>query len=414
MQQALLQQQQLYHSGMLAAISQMEPVPSGNLPPGFDSSTCRSVYVGNIHPQVTEALLAEVFQNFGPLEGCKLIRKDKSSYGFVDYHDRRSASLAIMNLNGRHLYSQPIKVNWAYASGQREDTTGHFHIFVGDLSSEVTDSMLFNHFQVYPSCSDARVLWDNKSGRSRGYGFVSFRNKQDAENAINEMSGKWLVSRQIRCNWATKNFEEEKQISNNQNTVILTNGSSNNEGVLENSKDDSPESNPAYTTVYIGNLAYEVTQAELHRQFHNLGAGVIEDVRVQRDKGFGFVRYQTHKEAAAAILLANGKIFYGKSIKCCWGNKPTPPGTSSNPLPPPSPSFHVMGAAGLQQGYSVAGLLAYQRQLALNQAPSAPLAAPPGLAAASQVSVGLIPGGSQAIYDGYPNSTSTQQLMYYS
>ncbi|KAK8918753.1 Polyadenylate-binding protein RBP47 [Platanthera zijinensis] len=414
MQQALIQQQ-LYHSGILAAISQMEPVPSGNLPPGFDSSTCRSVYVGNIHPQVTEALLAEVFQNMGPLEGCKLIRKDKSSYGFVDYHDRRSASLAIMNLNGRHLYGQPIKVNWAYASGQREDTTGHFHIFVGDLSSEVTDSMLFNHFQVYPSCSDARVMWDNKSGRSRGYGFVSFRSKQDAENAINEMTGKWLVSRQIRCNWATKNFMEEKPSGSNQNAVILTNGNPNNEGTTENLNDDSPENNPAYTTVYIGNLAHEVTQAELHRQFHNLGVGVIEEVRIQRDKGFGFVRYQTHKEAAAAIMMANGKIFYGKSIKCCWGNKPTPPGTSSNPLPPPGPSFQVLGAAGLQQGYSAADLLTYQRQLALSQVASAPLAAQQGLAGVTEASVGLIPGGSQAIYDGgYPSHTSAQQLMYYS
>lgn len=36
---------------------------------------CR--YVGNIHPQVTEPLLQEVFASTGPLEGCKLIRKEK-------------------------------------------------------------------------------------------------------------------------------------------------------------------------------------------------------------------------------------------------------------------------------------------------------------------------------------------------
>ncbi|KAG0470678.1 hypothetical protein HPP92_017378 [Vanilla planifolia] len=397
MQQALMQQQQIYQSGVLAAMSQMEPVPSGNLPPGFDPSTCRSVYVGNIHPQVTEALLAEVFQHMGPLEGCKLIRKEKV------------ASLAIMALNGRQLYGQPIKVNWAYASVQREDTSGHFHIFVGDLSSEVTDSMLFNHFQVYPGCSDARVMWDNKTGRSRGYGFVSFRNNQDAQNAINEMSGKWLGSRQIRCNWATKNSVEEKQVGDNQNAMVLTNRNTSN-GPTENSNDDAPENNPAYTTVYIGNLAHEVTQAELHRQFHSLGVGVIEEVRIQKDKGFGFVRFHNHKEAATAIQMANGKIVCGKSIKCSWGNKPTPPGTTSNPLPPPGPPFQLLGAPGLPQAYSAADLLAYQRQLALTQAAAAPLAAQHGLAAAQ----GLIPGGSQTIYDGYPTQTSAQQLMYYS
>uniref|UniRef100_A0A453HXW7 RRM domain-containing protein n=1 Tax=Aegilops tauschii subsp. strangulata TaxID=200361 RepID=A0A453HXW7_AEGTS len=111
------------HPGLLAA-PHIEPIVSGNLPPGFDSSTCRSVYVGNIHLQVTDSLLHEVFQSIGPVEGCKLIRKEKSSFGFVDYYDRRYAALAIVSLNGRQLFGQPIKVNWAYASTQREDTSG--------------------------------------------------------------------------------------------------------------------------------------------------------------------------------------------------------------------------------------------------------------------------------------------------
>ncbi|KAE8728628.1 Oligouridylate-binding protein 1A [Hibiscus syriacus] len=214
MQQALLQQQSLYHPGILAP-AQIEPIPSGNLPPGFDPSTCRSVYVGNIHTQVTEPLLQEVFASTGPVEGCKLVRKDKSSYGFVHYFDRRSAALAILSINGRHLFGQPIKVNWAYASGQREDTSGHFNIFVGDLSPEVTDATLFACFSVYPSCSDSRVMWDQKTGRSRGFGFVSFRNQQEAQSAINDLSGKWLGSRQIRCNWATKGAtgNDDKQSS---------------------------------------------------------------------------------------------------------------------------------------------------------------------------------------------------------
>lgn len=54
---------------------------------------------------------------------------------------------------------------------------------------------------------------------------------------------------------------------------------------------------------------------DLHRQFHALGAGVIEEVRVQRDKGFGFVRYSTHAEAALAIQMGNARILCGKPIK---------------------------------------------------------------------------------------------------
>ncbi|CAN1236102.1 Oligouridylate-binding protein 1 [Linum grandiflorum] len=358
-QAALIQQQHMYHPGVLAAaMSQMEPIPSGNLPPGFDSSTCRSVYVGNIHVNVTEKLLAEVFQTAGPLTGCKLIRKEKSSYGFLDYHDRSSAAIAIMSLHGRQLYGQALKVNWAYANSQREDTSGHFHIFVGDLSPEVTDATLFACFSVYPSCSDARVMWDHKTGRSKGYGFVSFRNQQEAQGAINDLTG--------------------DQENNNNN-------------------EEAPENNPAYTTVY-------VTQAELHCHFHALGVGVIEEVRIQRDKGFGFVRYNTHEEATSAIRMGNGKIVHGKPMKCSWGSKPTPAGTVSNPLPPPPQQTYQAA------GYTAADLLIYQRQLALSQAA--------GLSGQALVQFtgqhGLGSAVSQALYDGYPNSSAAhQQLMYY-
>ncbi|KAK3438646.1 oligouridylate-binding protein 1 isoform X2 [Eucalyptus grandis] len=406
LKQHAMMQQSLYHHGLLGA-PQIEPILSGNLPPGFDSTSCRSVYVGNIHPQVTEPLLQEVFSSTGPIEGCKLIRKEKSSYGFVDYFDRRSAALSIVTLNGRHLFGQPIKVNWAYASSQREDTSGHFNIFVGDLSPEVTDATLFACFSVYSSCSDARVMWDQKTGRSRGFGFVSFRNQQDAQSAINDLNGKWLGSRQIRCNWAAKgaNSGDDKQ-SDAKSVVELTTGTS--DDGQERNSDDAPENNPQYTTVYVGNLAPEVTSADLHRHFHALGAGVIEDVRVQRDKGFGFVRYSSHAEAALAIQMGNARILCGKPIKCSWGNKPTPPGTSSTPLPPPSIA-HI-------PGFSATDLAAYERQMALSKMGGMQaLMHPQGQHILKQAAMGMgAAGASQAIYDGgFPSVATTQQLMYY-
>ncbi|XP_044981235.1 oligouridylate-binding protein 1B-like [Hordeum vulgare subsp. vulgare] len=417
MQQALHQQQQQAaaavppmfpphhaHPGLLAA-PHIEPIVSGNLPPGFDSSTCRSVYVGNIHLQVTDSLLHEVFQSIGPVEGCKLIRKEKSSFGFVDYYDRRYAALAIVSLNGRQLFGQPIKVNWAYASTQREDTSGHFNIFVGDLCPEVTDAALFVFFSAYSTCSDARVMWDQQSGRSRGFGFVSFRNQQDAQTAINELNGKWLGNRQIRCNWATKgaNAGEVKQSTDSKGMVELINGSS--EAGKENANEDGPEDNPQYTTVYVGNLSHDIDSNDVHRFFHLLGAGSIEEVRVTRDKGFGFVRYSTHEEAAQAIQTGNGQLIGGRQIKCSWGSKPTPPGTASAPLPPPA-------SAPYTPGVSAADLISYERSLALSK-----MAANPALmgqhAALRQAAMGA--GASQAIYDGGFQSVNPQQqqLMYY-
>uniref|UniRef100_A0A2P2M1J5 Uncharacterized protein MANES_16G093200 n=1 Tax=Rhizophora mucronata TaxID=61149 RepID=A0A2P2M1J5_RHIMU len=410
MQQQSLRQQAMmqYAHPALMAVPQIEPIMSGNLPPGFDSSTCRSVYVGNIHPQVADLLLQEVFSSTGLIEGCKLIRKEKSSYGFVDYFDRRSAALAIVTLNGRHLFGQPIKVNWAYASSQREDTSGHYSVFVGDLSPEVTDATLYACFSVYTSCSNARVMWDQKTGRSRGFGFVSFRNQQDAQSAINDLNGKWLGSRQIRCNWATKggSTNDEKQSSDAKSVVELTNGTS--DDGQERTSDDAPENNPQYTTVYVGNLAPEVSSVDLHCYFHAFGAGTIEDVRVQRDKGFGFVRYSTHGEAALAIQMGNARILYGKPLKCSWGSKPTLPGTGSTPLPPPA-AAHV-------PGFSAAGIAAYELQMALGKMGNAQaLVHPQGQHALKQAAMGLgAVGTSQAIHDGgFHNAATSQQLMYY-
>ncbi|KAG6501451.1 hypothetical protein ZIOFF_041332 [Zingiber officinale] len=456
MQQALLlqqqqqqqQQQSLYpHPGLLAP-PQIEPILSGNLPPGFDPSTCRSVFVGNVHLQVTEPLLQEVFQSAGLVEGCKLIRKEKSSFGFVDYFDRRSAALAIVMLNGRQLFGQSIKVNWAYASGQREDTSGHFNIFVGDLSPEVTDATLYACFSVYPSCSDARVMWDQKTGRSRGFGFVSFRNQQDAQSAINDLTGKWIGSRQIRCNWATKgaNAGEDKTSSDSKSVVELTTGSVGKvlrdlqmcgyRNTVEyageivetaNSTDDGNEAivgekksmiiqmrmvqritHSIPLSMLVIFLMRQVSQLDLHHLFHSLGAGVIEEVRVQRDKGFGFVRYSSHSEAALAIQTGNGRMLGGKPIKCSWGSKPTPPGTTSTPLPPP--------AAVTFPGISATDLLGYERSLALGKIGASQQAMMHAQAqhALKQAAMGMGAGASQAIYDGgYQNVNAAHQLMYY-
>lgn len=136
---------------------------------------------------------------------CRL----QSSYGFVDYFDRHSAAFAIVTLNGRQMYVEIL--NWVLVQfllvacfnllsavlgsllkltglmlAARERihqvtfllshyfqlsflfsfilwngnfifflhfNSGHFNIFVGDLSPEVTDATLFACFSVYPSIS---------------------------------------------------------------------------------------------------------------------------------------------------------------------------------------------------------------------------------------------------------------------
>jgi RNA recognition motif-containing protein len=64
-----------------------------------------------------------------------------------------------------------------------------FRIFCGDLGNEVTDETLVRAFARYPSFVKARVVRDKKSNKTRGYGFVSFRDPDDFVRAMREMNG---------------------------------------------------------------------------------------------------------------------------------------------------------------------------------------------------------------------------------
>lgn len=54
---------------------------------------------------------------------------------------------------------------------------------------------------------------------------------------------------------------------------------------------------------------------DLHRHFYNLDVGAIDEVSIQRDEGFGFVRYSYHYEAALAIQTGKGCLLCGKPIQ---------------------------------------------------------------------------------------------------
>eukprot|EP01125_Pyxidicula_operculata_P023182 TRINITY_DN988_c0_g2_i2.p1 TRINITY_DN988_c0_g2~~TRINITY_DN988_c0_g2_i2.p1 ORF type:complete len:249 (+),score=32.61 TRINITY_DN988_c0_g2_i2:18-764(+) len=156
-----------------------------NLAHGFDPDTCKSLYVGNLAPQVTEPLLYEIFGAVGHVESVKIIKDrvmvqggSSVGYGFVDYSLHDHAVKALNQLNSCKIYGMEIRVNWAFAGGHREDTSNHHHIFVGDLSPEIDDKALNEAFAAFGSLSDARVMWDQATGRSRGYGFIAFRQKE--------------------------------------------------------------------------------------------------------------------------------------------------------------------------------------------------------------------------------------------
>jgi len=373
------------------------------------------LYVGNLSPRVTEYMLTEIFAVAGPVQHVKII-PDRNyqhgglNYGFVEYMDMRAAETALQTLNGRKIFDTEIRVNWAYQGQQnKEDTTGHYHVFVGDLSPEVNDEVLAKAFSAFGTMSDARVMWDMNSGKSRGYGFLAFRDKTDAEQAIATMNGEWLGSRAIRVNWANQKTQGAPPGAggSSPHTASGPIGGAGGAPAPINfqggplSYESVVQQTPAYnSTVYVGNLVPYCTQADLIPLFQSIG--YLSEIRMQADRGFAFVKLDTHEHAAMAIVQLQGQMVHGRPIKCSWG-KDRADGAVATPVTPTAAAtpYGNMPMYGMPQPasygqYGFGGYAGFP-----GQAGAAPGAAGPGspgmpqAGGAGGAALGLNVGGQQ-------------------
>ena len=75
-------------------------------------------------------------------------------------------------------------------------------LFVGGISWNTTDDGLRSAFEQYGEVTDAKIITDRETGRSRGFGFVTFAEDGDAENAVESMNGSELDGRTLNVNEA--------------------------------------------------------------------------------------------------------------------------------------------------------------------------------------------------------------------
>lgn len=89
-----------------------------------------------------------------------------------------------------------------------------FRIFCGDLGNDVNDELLTRTFNKFPSFQRAKVIRDKRTGKSKGFGFVSFKEPQDFIRAMKEMDGRYVGSRPIKLrksSWKNRSFEVVKR-----------------------------------------------------------------------------------------------------------------------------------------------------------------------------------------------------------
>jgi RNA recognition motif-containing protein len=84
------------------------------------------------------------------------------------------------------------------------------NIYVGNLSYEVTEEDLKEAFGAFGTVETVRVLTDNYTGRSKGFGFVEMPNNAEAQSAIDGLNDKELKGRALKVNTARPRTENRR------------------------------------------------------------------------------------------------------------------------------------------------------------------------------------------------------------
>ncbi|CAN1775831.1 29 kDa ribonucleoprotein B, chloroplastic [Linum perenne] len=192
------------------------------------------VFVGNLPFSADSAQLAGLFETAGNVEMVEVIY-DKITgrsrgFGFVTMSSAQEVESAVQQLNGYELDGRALRVNSGPAppprerefsrespfgrgsrvgggyggsggggGGSRDD--GGNRVYVGNLSWGVDNSALENLFSEQGNVVEARVVYDRDSGRSRGFGFVTFSSADDMNTAIDSLNGAETPNQDILLNF---------------------------------------------------------------------------------------------------------------------------------------------------------------------------------------------------------------------
>lgn len=306
-----------------------------------DESNPRTLYVGNLDPSVTEELLCALFTNIGPVNASKVIREPGSDpYAFLEFETHSGAATALAAMNGRLFLDKEMKVNWATTPGNQPklDTSNHYHIFVGDLSPEIETHTLKEAFAPFGEISNCRIVRDPQTLKSKGYAFVSFVKKSDAENAINSMNGQWLGSRSIRTNWSTRKPPPPRAPNKYSGYRAVT------------FDDVYNQSSPTNCTVYCGGIVEGLTEELVEQVFSRFGT--IVEIRAFRDKGYAFIKFSTKEAATTAIEAVHNTEINGHPVKCFWGKESGDPNSAANLAAQAAASTDTTGQYSYNMAYN--------------------------------------------------------------
>ncbi|MCJ1327838.1 hypothetical protein MMC10_004513 [Thelotrema lepadinum] len=190
--------------------------------PTEDERDRRTVFVQQLAARLRTKELINFFEKIGPVKEAQIV-KDRVSgrskgVGYVEFKSEDSVPLAIQ-LTGQKLLGIPIIAQLTEAEKNRQARNPEasnnnpnsipFHrLYVGNIHFSITESDLQNVFEPFGELEFVQ-LQKEEQGRSRGYGFVQFRDPAQARDALEKMNGFDLAGRPIRVGLGNDKFTPE-------------------------------------------------------------------------------------------------------------------------------------------------------------------------------------------------------------
>lgn len=164
----------------------------------MSKQSCK-VFIGGLSWDTNDTRLRTYFENFGAVKEA-FVSYDRETgkprgFGFVVFEDATVADRVVQNkhtidrreVDAKHAMPRQDASLQPTSQTAQDDMTmapSSRKIFVGGLPSSVVDASLRQYFERYGPVEDAVVMIDHHSKRSRGFGFVTFRDDKSLDNVL--------------------------------------------------------------------------------------------------------------------------------------------------------------------------------------------------------------------------------------
>ncbi|GFU53348.1 RNA-binding protein 39 [Nephila pilipes] len=176
----------------------------------------RTIFCMRLSQKVRARDLEEFFSSVGPVRDVKIIMDNKTrrskGIAYVEFQSVDSIPLALA-LNDTELMGYKIHVQLSQAEKNRvaastssmvKGTPGPMRLYVGSLHFNITEDMLRGIFEPFGRIERIELIKDTETGRSKGYGFISFYDSEDAKKALEQLNGFELAGRPMKVGHVTE------------------------------------------------------------------------------------------------------------------------------------------------------------------------------------------------------------------